>query len=97
LKLGSILDAYTAWEMNEIQKRDYTQAGQKNSYLKNAFEIPKQVRPLKNNSPEAINEIVFLAGGTANLSRYMKGNLVQLKNECVKLNKLLINTYGSQF
>jgi hypothetical protein len=97
LKLGNILDAYTTWEMNEIQKRDYTEAGQKNNYLKNAFEIPKQVRPLKNNSPEAINEVVFLASGTSNLSRYMKGNLVQLKNECVELNKILIKTYGSEF
>jgi hypothetical protein len=83
--------------MNEKQERDYTQAGLKKFYLKNAFEIPKQVRPLKNNSPEAINEIVFLASGTSNLSRYMKGNLTQLKNECDELNKLIINTYGSEF
>ena len=97
LKLGNILDAYTAWEMNEKQVGDYSQAGLKKYNLKNAFEIPKQVRPLKNNSPEAINEVVFLASGTSNLSRYMKGNLVQLKNECTELNKLLIKTYGSEF
>jgi hypothetical protein len=97
LKLGNILDAYTAWEMNEKQVGDYSQAGLKKYNLKNAFEIPKQVRPLKNNSPEAINEVVFLASGTSNLSRYMKGNLVQLKVECTQLNKLLINTYGSEF
>ena len=97
LKLGNILDAYTAWEMNEKQVGDYSQAGLKKYNLKNAFEIPKQVRPLKNNSPEAINEVVFLASGTSNLSRYMKGNLVQLKDECTQLNKLLINTYGSEF
>ncbi len=51
----------------------------------------------KKNSPEAINEIVFLACGTSNLSRYMKGNLVQLKNECAELNKILIASYGSEF
>ena len=97
LKLGTILDAYTTWEMNEKQAGDYSQAGLKKYNLKNAFEIPKQVRPLKNNNPEAINEVIFLASGTANLSRYMKGNLVQLKQECAELNKLLINTYGSEF
>jgi hypothetical protein len=97
LKLGTILDAYTTWEMNEKQSRDYSQVGLKKHNLNNAFEIPKQVRPLKNNSPEAINEVVFLASGTSNLSRYMKGNLIQLKTECAELNKLLINTYGSEF
>ncbi len=97
LKLGTVLDAYTTWEMNEKQSRDYSQAGLLKHNLKNAFEVPKQVRPLLNNNPDAINEVVFLASGTANLSRYMKGNLIQLKNECVELNKLLINTYGSEF
>ncbi len=97
LKLGNVLDAYTTWEMNEKQSRDYSQADLKKHNLKNAFEIPKQVRPLKNNSPEAINEVVFLASGTSNLSRYMKGNLIQLKTECAELNKLLIDTYGSEF
>ncbi len=97
LKLGNVLDAYTTWEMNEKQSRDYSQADLKKHNLKNAFEIPNQVRPLKNNSPEAINEVVFLASGTSNLSRYMKGNLIQLKSECVELNKLLIDTYGSEF
>jgi hypothetical protein len=97
LKVGNILDAYTAWEMNEKQARDYTQAGQSKYFLKNAFEVPKQVRPLKNNSPDAINELVFLASGTSNLSRYMKGNLAQLKLECAELNKLIMTTYGSEF
>lgn len=97
LKVGSILDAYTAWEMNEKQVSDYSQAGLKKYNSLNAFEIPKQVRPLKTNSPEAINEIVFLASGTSNLSRYMKGSLVQLKNECAELNKLLMDSYGDEF
>ncbi len=96
-KTGNMLDAYTAWEMNEKQDVDVTQAGLKKSNLKFAFEIPKEVRPLKNNSPEAINELVNLGNVSINLSRYMKGNLVQLKVECTQLNKLLINTYGSEF
>lgn len=97
MKTGDILDAYTVWEMNEKQVLNYSPTALAKANYKNRFEIPKQVRPLKNNSIEAINELVNLGIAPVNSTRYINGHLSQLKLECIQLNKLLLDAYGDDF
>ena len=97
MKTGSILDAYTVWEMNQKQLLNYSPNGSEKQRYLNRFDLPEHARPLKHNNPEDINELVNLGIAPVNSTRYINGHLGQLKVQCIALNKLLMDTYGSDF
>jgi hypothetical protein len=97
MKTGSILDAYTVWEMNQKQLLNYSPNGSEKQRYLNRFELPEHARPLQHNTPAEINELVNLGIAPVNSTRYINGHLGQLKAQCIALNKLLMDTYGSDF
>lgn len=94
IKTGTILDANTSYLMNEKQILNYSPNA---SPKTRRFEIPTVANPLKNNSPESINELINLALAPVNTTRYINGQLAQFKNQCLELNKELLKKYGTEF
>lgn len=94
IKTGTILDASTSYRMNEKQVLNYSP---NSSSKTRRFEIPLIANPLKNDSPDSINELINLALAPVNTSRYINGHLTQFKKQCIELNKDLIEKYGSEF
>ena len=61
------------------------------------FKVPSNVRPLHLKSTDDINELVNLGIAPVNTTKYINGQLVELRKECLQLNKLLIQKYGHEF
>jgi hypothetical protein len=61
------------------------------------FELPQRVLPLHAKSAEDINELVNLAIAPVNTTRYINGQLLELRQECVQLNQWLLKKYGDKF
>lgn len=94
VKTGTILDANTSYQMNEKQTLNYRV---QSSPTTRRFKIPDRVNPLHNDSPASINELINLALAPVNTSRYINGHLDQFRNQCLELNKELIEKYGKEF
>ena len=61
------------------------------------FEVPSSARPLHLKSTDDMNELVNLGIAPVNTTKYINGQLVELRKECLQLNKLLIQKYGHEF
>jgi hypothetical protein len=92
MKTNAILDAVTVQEMNMNQKLKITK-----TFNRRRFEVPSNVRPLHLKSTDDINELVNLGIAPVNTTKYINGQLVELRKECLQLNKLLIQKYGEEF
>jgi len=92
IKTNAILDAVTVQEMNMNQKLKNTK-----TFNFRRFEVPSSVRPLHLKSTDDINELVNLGIAPVNTTKYINGQLVELRKECLQLNKLLIQKYGHEF
>jgi hypothetical protein len=92
MKTNAILDAVTVQEMNMNQKLKNTK-----TFNFRRFEVPSNVRPLHLKSTDDINELVNLGIAPVNTTKYINGQLVELRKECLQLNKLLIQKYGHEF
>jgi hypothetical protein len=92
MKTNAILDAVTVQEMNMNQKLKNTK-----TFNFRRFEVPSSVRPLHLKSTDDINELVNLGIAPVNTTKYINGQLVELRKECLQLNKLLIQKYGDEF
>jgi hypothetical protein len=92
MKTNAILDAVTVQEMNMNQKLKNTK-----TFNFRRFEVPSSVRPLHLKSTDDINELVNLGIAPVNTTKYINGQLVELRKECLQLNKLLIQKYGHEF
>jgi hypothetical protein len=92
MKTNSVLDAVTVQEMNMNQKLKNTK-----TFNFRRFEVPDSVRPLHLKSVDDINELVNLGIAPVNTTKYINAQLIELRKECVQLNKLLIQKYGSEF
>jgi hypothetical protein len=93
MKWHSILDAVTVQDMN----RNYQNLKVFKEFSTRRFEVPATVRPLHLKSSDDINELVNLGIAPVNSTRYVNGLLIELRKECVQLNKLLIQKYGDEF
>jgi len=92
MKTNTILDAVTVQEMNMNQKLKIIK-----TFNFRRFEVPSSVRPLHLKSTDDINELVNLGIAPVNTTKYINGQLVELRKECLQLNKLLIQKYGHEF
>jgi hypothetical protein len=92
MKTNAILDAVTVQEMNMNQKLKNTK-----TFNFRRFEVPSSARPLHLKSTDDINELVNLGIAPVNTTKYINGQLVELRKECLQLNKLLIQKYGEEF
>jgi hypothetical protein len=92
MKTNAVLDAATVQEMNMNQKLKNTK-----TFNFRRFEVPKSARPLHLKSTDDINELVNLGIAPVNTTKYINGQLTELRKECVQLNKLLIQKYGEEF
>jgi hypothetical protein len=92
MKTNAILDAVTVQEMNMNQKLKNTK-----TFNFRRFEVPSSARPLHLKSTDGINELVNLGIAPVNTTKYINGQLVELRKECLQLNKLLIQKYGEEF
>jgi hypothetical protein len=92
MKTNAVLDAATVQEMNINQKLKNTK-----TFNFRRFEVPASVQPLHLKSTDDINELVNLGIAPVNTTKYINGQLTELRKECVQLNKLLIQKYGEEF
>lgn len=93
MKWHAILDAVTVHEMN----MNYQNSTAFKTNSARRFEIPTSVRPLHLKSEDDINELVNLSVAPINSTRFINIQLSELRTECERLNKLLVQKYGDEF
>jgi hypothetical protein len=92
MKTNAVLDASTVFEMNQNQKLKKAKL-----FTLRRYELPQRVLPLHAKSADDINELVNLGMAPVNTSKYINGQLFELRQECLQLNQWLLKKYGDKF